>query len=83
MVLDEATASVDAETEALVEQTVMEAFSDCTLLIIAHRLHSILSCDRVIVLSQGKVSNLLFLFSFLLTVTSELRLGSVSSRYHL
>ena len=53
--LDEATASVDAETEALVCSTLVTSFPGATLVIVAHRLASVVDSDRVIVLEAGRV----------------------------
>lgn len=56
LILDEATAAIDLETDALIQKTVRREFQGCTVLTIAHRLNSILDYDRIMVLDKGKIA---------------------------
>ena len=54
VIMDEATAAVDHETDALIQKTIAESLTGQTLLIIAHRLHTIIQCDRILALEAGR-----------------------------
>jgi ABC-type multidrug transport system fused ATPase/permease subunit len=56
LMLDEATASVDQDSDDLLQRMIRKCFDDCTVITIAHRLNTIIDSDRILVMDQGEVA---------------------------
>ncbi|XP_072140645.1 ATP-binding cassette sub-family C member 3-like [Dermacentor andersoni] len=55
LVLDEATSQMDGDTDRLIQATLRDAFAQCTVIAIAHRIHTVLDYDKILVMADGTV----------------------------
>ncbi len=56
MLIDEATASIDIETDSIVQKVMKKQFADKTVLTIAHRINTVVESDRILVLNKGEIA---------------------------
>eukprot|EP00092_Neocalanus_flemingeri_P021837 GFUD01023689.1.p1 GENE.GFUD01023689.1~~GFUD01023689.1.p1 ORF type:complete len:1151 (+),score=238.50 GFUD01023689.1:511-3453(+) len=58
VIMDEATASVDEETDSMIQKIIRDEFHSCTVMTIAHRLNTIMDYDRVMVMESGEIKEM-------------------------
>ena len=56
ILLDEATANIDIKTEEIIQRSIEKDFKQNTMIIISHRIHTIMKCDRILIIEKGRVA---------------------------
>ncbi|XP_017068567.1 probable multidrug resistance-associated protein lethal(2)03659 [Drosophila eugracilis] len=82
LVMDEATANVDPQTDGLIQTTIRNKFKECTVLTIAHRLHTIMDSDKVLVMDAGRAVEFGTPYELLTLAESKVFHGMVKQTGH-
>ncbi|XP_016989332.1 probable multidrug resistance-associated protein lethal(2)03659 [Drosophila rhopaloa] len=82
LVMDEATANVDPQTDGLIQTTIRNKFKECTVLTIAHRLHTIMDSDKVLVMDAGRAVEFGSPYELLTVANSKVFHGMVKQTGH-
>ncbi|XP_043656548.1 probable multidrug resistance-associated protein lethal(2)03659 [Drosophila teissieri] len=82
LVMDEATANVDPQTDGLIQTTIRNKFKECTVLTIAHRLHTIMDSDKVLVMDAGRAVEFGTPYELLTLADSKVFHGMVKQTGH-
>ena len=81
LVLDEATANVDLETDNLIQRTLREKFKDATVFIVAHRLATIIDANRILVLNEGHLQEYSHPFQLLATSKNDQTITKIKGKF--
>jgi ABC-type multidrug transport system fused ATPase/permease subunit len=81
LIMDEATASVDYVTDNLIQSTIKKEFVGCTRLTIAHRIHTIIDSDKILVLSNGNVAEFEYFLFLKISTPKNLIMNKNSNFY--
>ena len=81
LVLDEATANVDLETDNFIQQKLKESFKNCTVLIIAHRLATVIDSDRILVMEDGQSKEFDHPFNLLTNSSTDTSLTNTTGHF--
>merc|ERR1711862_219629 len=71
VIMDEATANIDILTEKKIQEGINNFFKDSTILMIAHRLNTIMECDKILVLNKGELQEYDYLENLIANPNSE------------
>ena len=79
--LDEATANVDLETDNFIQRMLRERFQNCTVIIVAHRLATIIDADRILVMKDGQMVEFNHPFKLLINEDDDQTITNINGHF--